>query len=160
MKEEFDFNKVGKQTPYSVPENFFETNAQRIIEEANRQTKSQRNTRRAVIFSLSAAASIALILSIYLFVNKDNKSSIARIEIDTEVKTLPTSILRVETKKEFITTPKKRMDSRLATKKIIANKPVTEVKSVDDLVASISDETLEEMVMQIDSDPFYELHSY
>lgn len=46
MKTEFDFQQVGKRTPYRVPEGFFDTFQQQVMAEAKhrRQLRSRRRT--------------------------------------------------------------------------------------------------------------------
>lgn len=160
MKQEFDFEKVGKRIPYSVPKKFFETNAQRMIEEANRQSKSQRIVRKSLLISLTTAASIALIVSIYLFVNKTNNSQSSIASNKTNMINSSANELKVETLIDSVVAPRSSEKASPVQIQKAAHSTLDKVKSVDELVASISDEELEQMVMQIDNDPFLELHSY
>lgn len=63
MKTEFDFDKIGKREPYSVPDGFYGSLESRIKASANVPRKGRRIWRRAVIgTSTAAAAAIGLII--------------------------------------------------------------------------------------------------
>lgn len=58
MKKEFDFDDIGKHTPYRTPEGFFEDVQQQVMERAG--IKRQRRFRlRLVISSVMTAAILA-----------------------------------------------------------------------------------------------------
>lgn|SRR5574344_32812 len=59
MKEnEFDFDKIGKTTPYRTPENFFDDMQKRIIKKTLGE-RHQRHRRKALIITICAAAAIS-----------------------------------------------------------------------------------------------------
>ena len=66
MKEEFNFNRIGKRMPYTAPEGFLddiETNVWETIKDETTPSKSKRNYR--LWYSISGglvAASVALLL--------------------------------------------------------------------------------------------------
>lgn len=67
MKRDFDFNKVGKRMPYTVPDNFFTEMEDNVYLELNAQSpvraKRQRTFLRMAITALTtAAATVALVL--------------------------------------------------------------------------------------------------
>jgi len=68
MEEPFDFEKIGKKMPYSVPEGFFDTMEENIhsaLSETNTHPLSStvKNIRRKWIFLLTGAvAAVALLL--------------------------------------------------------------------------------------------------
>lgn len=67
MKENFDFNKVGKRMPYTVPDNFFAEMEDNIYLELNAQppvkARRHRTFMRVAITALTtAAATVALVL--------------------------------------------------------------------------------------------------
>lgn len=64
MKKEFDFDDIGKQTPYRTPEGFFEDVQRKVIERA--EVRQQRKPRMKLI--ISAAVAMAAILTGLLFV--------------------------------------------------------------------------------------------
>lgn len=67
MKRDFDFNKVGKRMPYTVPDNFFTEMEDNVYLELNAQppvkTRRHRTFMRMAITALTtAAATVALVL--------------------------------------------------------------------------------------------------
>lgn len=73
MKEQFDFNKVGKRMPYEVPQDFFQQLEERVMHEVQASTPAQPRQakarvlhstwfRRLVPLSAVAAAAIAILL--------------------------------------------------------------------------------------------------
>lgn len=67
MKRDFDFNKVGKRMPYTVPDNFFTEMEDNVYLELNAQSpvraKRQRTFLRMAVTALTtAAATVALVL--------------------------------------------------------------------------------------------------
>lgn len=61
--ENFDFNRIGKRTPYRVPDNFFSDAEDRIIQSIRRPMRQKSSRMRKIIcLSVSMAASISLLL--------------------------------------------------------------------------------------------------
>lgn len=66
MKEEFNFNRIGKRMPYNVPEGFFDDMERKVWETVRTETQRSRPIRRRCLwYSISgcfAAAGITLLL--------------------------------------------------------------------------------------------------
>lgn len=65
MNTDFNFDKIGKRLPYSVPENFFSTMEETVLKEAGTTTSTEVKRRRPlmrVLFASVAAAAVALLL--------------------------------------------------------------------------------------------------
>jgi hypothetical protein len=62
MKEEFDFEKIGKQMPYKVPSDFFENITEQTLSEAEDRVAAKPVKNISLLWSLSVAASVALLL--------------------------------------------------------------------------------------------------
>ena len=58
MKKDFDFNEIGKRTPYRTPEGFFENVQAKIMKRADEEKKRRRllNIRIGVSVALAVAA--------------------------------------------------------------------------------------------------------
>ena len=58
MKKDFDFNEIGKRTPYRTPEGFFENVQAKILKRADEEKKRRRllNIRIGVSVALAVAA--------------------------------------------------------------------------------------------------------
>ena len=57
MKQEFDFDKIGKATPFRTPEGFFDAMQEQIIQKAA-EDKHKRFRMRAIVVTMLAAAAI------------------------------------------------------------------------------------------------------
>lgn len=64
MKKDFDFDDIGKRTPYRAPDGFFEDMQRRVMERAG--VKQRRKSHLKLI--VSAVAAMAAILAGFLFV--------------------------------------------------------------------------------------------
>ena len=59
MNKDFDFDKIGKTTPYLTPEGFFNDTQDKIIRKVREDRVKRRKLRVAVITTMAAAAFIA-----------------------------------------------------------------------------------------------------
>ena len=64
MKKDFDFDDIGKRTPYRTPDGFFEDMQRRVMERAG--VKQRRKSHLKLI--VSAVVTMAAILAGFLFV--------------------------------------------------------------------------------------------
>lgn len=65
MNREFDFDDIGKKTPYRTPDSFFEDVQQKVMERTWGTVRPKRNRRRLLIATaLAAAAMLAGVLFI------------------------------------------------------------------------------------------------
>ena len=59
MEKDFNFNKIGKNTPYSTPEGFFDDMQKKILSSAERNIRKRRKVKFVVISMLAVAAAFA-----------------------------------------------------------------------------------------------------
>jgi len=94
--KEFDFNKIGKQMPYTTPDGFFDKLEDEIWTEMKDDFQKQKNDKTAVKTKLqerkpaklrllmrsvlAVAASIALVLVIHMNFSKSNNASINDVD--------------------------------------------------------------------------------
>ena len=85
MKRDFDFEEVGKQVPYQIPEGFFEEMQKNVLE----QTKKRKTNNKTLVLRLvpviSAAAAVVaavLFLPIHTEQIKDNSLTQATVVDD------------------------------------------------------------------------------
>ena len=62
MKKEFDFDEIGKQTPYRVPEDFFEEVQQKVMVRTGCRYRQKRRIRMVISATLAAAAVVTGLL--------------------------------------------------------------------------------------------------
>ncbi|MEJ8801866.1 hypothetical protein [Pontibacter sp. H249] len=156
MKEDFDFNRVGKRMPYKVPPDFFEQVTQSTLAEAERRGNKHKQPVLFVWRAMAVAASLAILLTVGYFVYTANKAyepAIATTETGQQqnapvIVEQPTN----EVKEETETAPAKPEEQTLAaiTKPEDPSiKPRTNQltnskmpETLDDVLATISDEEL------------------
>lgn len=86
MNKDFDFDHIGKQTPYRTPDDFFEQTQRKILE----QTLGQQRRKRKLNLIVSAAIAMAAVLAGLLFAPSPDQT-----KPDTAA---PSQMLAVETK--------------------------------------------------------------
>ena len=65
MAKDFDFNEIGKRTPYRTPEAFFENVQANILKRAGEEKKRRRNFR--IQWGISIALAVAAMVSGIIF---------------------------------------------------------------------------------------------
>jgi hypothetical protein len=68
MNEEFDFKKVGKRMPYSVPDGFFDQLENRVMSEIQQETKPKKG--RIVKMTFGALTAAAAAVALFFVVHK------------------------------------------------------------------------------------------
>ncbi len=86
MNKDFDFDHIGKQTPYRTPEDFFEQTQRKILE----QTVGKQQRKRKLNLIVSATIAMAAVLTGLLFA-----PSAEQTQPDAAA---PSQMLAVETK--------------------------------------------------------------
>ena len=64
MEQNYDFSKIGKQMPYTVPDGFFDKLEENVMNEVKAQTAK---TKKATVIRMAIRASIAVAACIALF---------------------------------------------------------------------------------------------
>lgn len=152
MKKEFDFEDIGKSTPYRTPEHFFEEMQDKIVGQIQQEKRHHRNLRITIIASAIAAAMIAAIV----FLPFDNHK---------EVGSKPTSALTAinqevaDTTNVQSTSPIKNREIATVIKQPKAKTIKSEDKiqptttnNDDEWIEQLSDEDLTEMASLYDND--------
>ena len=67
MNSEFDFDKIGKQTPYKVPAGFFDEITTRTLEKAKERERKSKT--RRIYAAVSVAASLLIVVSFAILMN-------------------------------------------------------------------------------------------
>ena len=81
MDNQFNFDKIGKRMPYTVPDDFFDTLEQNVMTEV-KSKKRGRTIRIALGAVLGAAAAIALIVTVNKFMVKDAANPATEIDME------------------------------------------------------------------------------
>lgn len=83
MKEKFDFEEVGKQVPYTIPEGFFERMQEQVMHSIERPAP-RRNLFRVWAGAISAAAAI-VVLVLCLPVSREAEPRQVLVQADVRV---------------------------------------------------------------------------
>ena len=81
MDNQFNFDKIGKRMPYTVPDDFFDTLEQNVMTEV-KSKKRGHTIRIALGVVLGAAAAIALIVTVNKFMVKDAATPSTEIDLE------------------------------------------------------------------------------
>jgi hypothetical protein len=149
MKEEIEFEKIGKNIPYEVPEGFFENISQRTLQEIK-----QRELRKKKVWFLTRigaiAASLALLVSIAFFLSRQG--------IDKDKEEL-TDQKRVESPQKQEIPGKAPVDKKIMVGKAVPEKSapiIDQNEEIDDILPDLSEEDLLQMAALYKADPFNE----
>ena len=70
MEQNFDFSKIGKQMPYTVPDGFFEKLEENVMKEVKAQP-AKKNKAKTIRMAIRAALAVAACLALFLIVKKN-----------------------------------------------------------------------------------------
>ena len=70
MEQNYDFSKIGKQMPYTVPDDFFEKLEENVMKEVKAQP-AKKNKAKTIRMAIRAALAVAACLALFLIVKKN-----------------------------------------------------------------------------------------
>ena len=70
MEQNFDFSKIGKQMPYTVPDNFFDELEEKVMNEVKAQPVKKNNKAKTIRMVIRTALAVAACLALFLIVKK------------------------------------------------------------------------------------------
>jgi hypothetical protein len=161
MKKEFDFNDIGKTTPYRTPSNFFEDVQKKIMLEATKERQRRRQLKLAIITVLAAAAVIAGLIFIPLGRNmqQQTENNLAKGNVATSVvkKDKGSETLEGDDMGNHATTPDRKAAESYASRKApvhVRAKHRTVKNDDGEWVTQLSDEDLSALTAMADNDEF------
>ena len=152
MKKEFDFDDIGKRTPYLTPEHYFEEMQDKVIMAVKKENHKKMAIKWIAISSFAAAAIIAM--WIFLPFNKETKTEKETIValttkapkvIDTThtQNVISVSVKKSEVQKQHISAKRQETDSK---------KENISINNGGDWIEQLSDEDLNELTTLYDND--------
>jgi hypothetical protein len=69
MEQNYDFSKIGKQMPYTVPDNFFDELEENVMKEVKVQPAKKKAT--VIRMAIRTALAVAACLALFLIVKKN-----------------------------------------------------------------------------------------
>lgn len=152
MKENIDFQGIGKNTPYKVPAGFFETVSENILQKAKQR---EQNRRKNLILwrTMAVAASMAAVFFLgYIISGPDIKQESNQLVQNNQ----PVEQQIVGQKQEITKKPTvaeiRKAEPEKVPEKIIAEENYTE--AIGDVLADLSDEELLQLAAMYKTDPF------
>lgn len=73
MTQHFDFNRIGKRMPYTVPEGFFSEMTERVVARAVSEAQAKRKRRTRVVSLASAIVAMAASIALFLVVSTTSR---------------------------------------------------------------------------------------
>jgi len=147
-EEQFEFLRVGKELPYKVPEDFFETMPERTLQKAKARTV---NHKKRVFFTGAFAvfaAAAAILVFVFLLPNHALKQENQLVAI---VKTLDTPSGNAAKTVRPIT----EVDYK-KTVSVKAPAAVSKEENLEDILKNLSDEDLSELLAEYKADDLEE----
>jgi len=147
MKNDFDFEKIGKKIPYSVPDRFFEDITKTTLEKARQRERKIKIRKLLVLYSSAASVLILIVIGYLLLTGKQDHPEIAIAQSVTEEKVLeniqPEEIFEADT-----------IETQIEDEPEI--QPVTQVSenSIEQLIAVMSEEELKQLETVVNGEIF------
>ncbi len=147
MKNEFDFEKIGKKIPYSVPERFFEDITNLTLEKARQRDRKIKIRKLLVLYSSAASVLILIAVGFLLFTGKHDRTEITITQSLTEEKVLeniqPEEIFKADT-----------IAIQIEDEPEIQPEIQVSENSIEQLIAGMSEEELEQLENIINGEIF------
>ena len=82
MEQNYDFNKIGKQMPYTVPDGFFDELEENVMKEVKAQPKKKNATVIRMVFRTAIAIAACLALFLVIRNNLSQNSTVTADDFD------------------------------------------------------------------------------
>ena len=147
MKEETEFQEIGKNTPYKVPDGFFEKISEKTLRKAKQREQNSRKI-LIVLRTFAVAASLAAIALLAYFMTGTEKPEIKQLVQSKQTEVIDTiRLTEVISKKITITEIKKEAPVKTTIKE-------TKPEEITDVLSELSDDELLQLAAMYKSDLF------
>jgi hypothetical protein len=149
MKEDMEFQDIGKNTPYKAPDGFFEEISEKTLQRAKQRQQIQKRNKTLWI-TLASAASLAAVVLLGFLLSESGKPGQKLVVQKNQPQTEQVIKQNPDVSKEPTAAIQKN-DS--------IEKTSSEVKSAEDMMdvlADLSDEELMQLAAMYKADPFIE----
>ena len=82
MEQNYDFNKIGKQMPYTVPDGFFDELEENVMKEVKAQPKKKKANVIRMVFRTAIAIAACLALFLVIRNNLSQNSTVTADDFD------------------------------------------------------------------------------
>jgi len=147
MKEDTEFQEIGKNTPYKVPDGFFEKISEKTLRKAKQREQNSRKI-LIVLRTFAVAASLAAIALLAYFMTGTEKPEIKQLVQSKQTEVIDTiRLTEVISKKITITEIKKEAPVKTTIKE-------TKPEEITDVLSELSDDELLQLAAMYKSDLF------
>jgi len=147
MKEDTEFQEIGKNTPYKVPDGFFEKISEKTLRKAKQREQNSRKI-LIVLRTFAVAASLAAIALLAYFMTGTEKPEIKQLVQSKQTEVIDTiRLTEVISKKITITEIKKEAPVKTTIKE-------TKPEEITDVLSELSDDELLQLASMYKSDLF------
>ena len=147
MKEDSEFQEIGKNTPYKVPDGFFEKISEKTLRKAKQREQNSRKI-LIVLRTFAVAASLAAIALLAYFMTGTEKPEIKQLVQSKQTEVIDTiRLTEVISKKITITEIKKEAPVKTTIKE-------TKPEEITDVLSELSDDELLQLAAMYKSDVF------
>jgi len=147
MKEDSEFQEIGKNTPYKVPDGFFEKISEKTLRKAKQREQNSRKI-LIVLRTFAVAASLAAIALLAYFMTGTEKPEIKQLVQSKQTEVIDTiRLTEVISKKITITEIKKEAPVKTTIKE-------TKPEEITDVLSELSDDELLQLAAMYKSDLF------
>lgn len=148
MNNTYDFEKLGKKTPYTVPDGFFDEITNSTLEKAKKRERQYKT--RKLIFAWSAAASFFIILSVGIFLSTNRRLAAPSTQIAVEKVDTVNRFDSVRSEENGVQPELKNPDTKFDKEAVMENSNET----IDDLLAEMDEEELQQMAELLSGELF------
>ena len=157
MKENIEFQEIGKKIPYKVPEGFFEQIAEKTLQKAKQRTQEHRK-RLVFLRTLAVVASAAAVLLLGIFIPGHDPKPESNLALQDKQPVEQTIIQKKpQTAKQQPTAEIRSKVAEPVSEKAIPEKDVigeTATEDIGDILADLSDDELSQLTVMYKTDPF------
>lgn len=147
MNNDFYFEKIGKEIPYSVPDRFFEDITKLTLEKARQQERKIKIRKLLVLYSTAASVLILIAIGFLLLTSKKDRTEIAIAQSVTEEKILQD----IQPEEIFITdTVEIQMEEKPENHSVAQ----AQDNSIEALIAGMSEEELQQLENMVNGELF------
>lgn len=147
MKEDNEFQKIGKNIPYKAPDGFFELVSEKTLLKAKQREK---NRKKILVLwrTLAVAASLAAVVWLGYFIQDTGLKQVSNPIVQNEQQTIQKQeVVRQPVINEII-----KSEAEKVPEKTIVEENNTEV--VSDVLAELTDDELQQLATMYKTDPF------
>lgn len=148
MKDNIEFEKIGRNISYEVPEGFFEKVSQKTL-----QLIKQRELRQKKVFVIrivAAAASLAILVSITLFLSRSGVNSDKKELSEQRIESPQGS------ERPILENTPNESKKNLSEKSNAVKPAIHSGEKIDDILSDLSEEDLLQLAALYKADPFNE----